>query len=185
VRSENRDPSGTVRLGAPSSLADIFYAPLAQIFTRRFPRVRLELSEGLTETMCDHLLRAELDIAIVTTPQPNDHIDYETLVVEPLFLIGPPRDPRLKRGRLTRKEFKDLPAAVVPLSRNPFPPDVPFSLRVDSSTPFETDRGLGAWLRAVAVLGDSPGSGGRHAVGGSLAMDARRPRPRPAARPAR
>src|ERR1700745_690118 len=28
ARTENREPSGTVRLGAPSSLADILYAPL-------------------------------------------------------------------------------------------------------------------------------------------------------------
>ena len=36
VRTENREPSGTVRLGAPSSLADILYAPLAKIFVERF-----------------------------------------------------------------------------------------------------------------------------------------------------
>ena len=106
VRTENREPSGTVRLGAPSSLAEILYAPLAQLFVKRFPRVRLELSEGLTEGMCDRLLRGELDLAVVTTPQPNDHLDYETLVVEQVFLIGPPRDPLLKRGKLTRKEFE-------------------------------------------------------------------------------
>ena len=134
VRTENREPSGTVRIGAPSSLADIFYAPLAQFFVQRFPRVRLELSEGLTEAMSDRLLRGEIDLAIVTTPQANDHLDYETLVVEKVFLIGPPRDPLLKRGTLTRKEFDSLPAAVVPLSRNPFPPEIPFSLRVESST---------------------------------------------------
>jgi LysR family nitrogen assimilation transcriptional regulator len=137
VRTENREPSGTVRLGAPSSLADIFYAPLAHLIVKRFPRVRLELSEGLTEGMCDRLLRGELDLAVVTTPQPNDHLDYETLVVEQVFLIGPPRDPLLKRGRLTRKEFEGLPAAIVPLSRNPFPPTVPFSLRVDSAVPMK------------------------------------------------
>jgi LysR family nitrogen assimilation transcriptional regulator len=137
VRTENREPSGTVRLGAPSSLADIFYAPLAQLLVKRFPRVRLELSEGLTEGMCDRLLRGELDLAIVTQPQPNDHLDYETLVVEQVFLIGPPRDPLLKRGKLTRKEFNGLPAAIAPLSRNPFPPTVPFSLRVDSSVPMK------------------------------------------------
>ena len=137
VRTENREPSGTVRLGAPSSLADIFYAPLAQLIVKRFPRVRLELSEGLTEGMCDRLLRGELDLAIVTTPQANDHLDYETLVVEQVFLIGPPRDPLLKRGKLTRKEFEGLPAAIVPLSRNPFPPTVPFSLRVDSAVPMK------------------------------------------------
>jgi LysR family nitrogen assimilation transcriptional regulator len=103
----------------------------------RFPRVRLELSEGLTEVMSDRLLRAALDLAIVTSPQPNDHLDYETLVVEQVFLIGPPRDPLLKRGRLTRKAFERLPAAVAPLSRNPFPSAVPFSLRVESSAPLK------------------------------------------------
>jgi LysR family transcriptional regulator, nitrogen assimilation regulatory protein len=137
VRTENREPSGTVRLGAPSSLADILYAPLAKIFVERFPRVRLEMSEGLTEAMCDRLLRAELDIGIVTMPQPNDHLDFETLVVEQVFLIGPPRDPLLQNGKITRKQFNALPAGVLPLSRNPFPPGVPFALRVDGATPMK------------------------------------------------
>jgi LysR family nitrogen assimilation transcriptional regulator len=133
VRTENREPSGTVRVGAPSSLADILYAPLAKIVVERFPRVRLEMSEGLTE----RLLRAELDIGIVTMPQPNDHLDFETLVIEQVFLIGPPRDPLLQKGRLTRREFNALPAAVLPLSRNPFPLEVPSSLRVDGATPMK------------------------------------------------
>jgi DNA-binding transcriptional LysR family regulator len=77
--------------GAPSSLADNFYAPLAAYFMKDFPRVRLELSEGLTETMSDRVLRAELDLTIVT--QPNDHLDYDMLVVKQVFVIGPPRDP--------------------------------------------------------------------------------------------
>jgi LysR family nitrogen assimilation transcriptional regulator len=106
-------------------------------------RVRLELSEGLTEAMSDRLLRAELDIAIVTMPQPNDHLDYETLVVEQVFLIGPPRDPLLQNGRITRREFNTLRAAVLPLSRNPFPPEVPSSLRVDGSTPMKRIAGSG------------------------------------------
>src|SRR6201987_756968 len=38
VRTENREPSGTVRLGAPSSLADILYAPLAELFVKGVPR---------------------------------------------------------------------------------------------------------------------------------------------------
>jgi LysR family nitrogen assimilation transcriptional regulator len=137
VRTENREPSGTVRLGVPASLAEILYAPFAKLFVNRFPKVRLEMSEGLTEGMSDRLLRGGLDVAIVTVPQPNDHLDYETLVVEQVFLIGPPRDPLLKRGRITRKEFDSLPAGIAPLSRNPFPPTVPFSLRVESSIPMK------------------------------------------------
>lgn len=137
VRTENREPSGTVRLGAPSSLADIFYAPLAKLIVSRFPRVRLELSEGLTEVMSDRLLRAEVDVAVLTAPQDNDHLAYETLVAEQVFLIGPPCDPLLRKGRVTRKQFNSLPAAVVPLSRNVFPSSVPFSVRVESSIPLK------------------------------------------------
>ena len=133
VRTENREPSGTVRLGAPPSLGEVFYPPLGRLVVERFPRVNLELSEGLTETACDRLLRGQLDLAIITSPQPNDHLDYETLMVEQVFLIGPPRDPLLKRGKLTLAEFKRLPRAVLPLSRTPFPPEIPSQLRVDSS----------------------------------------------------
>jgi LysR family transcriptional regulator, nitrogen assimilation regulatory protein len=143
VRTENREPSGTVRLGAPSSIAEIFYAPLVQIFAKRFPRVRLELSQGLTELMCDRLLRGEIDLAIVTTPQPNNHLSYETLVIEQVFLIGPPRDPLLQRGKLTRKQFKSLPNALLPFGRNLFPSNVPFSVRVESSTPLKQIAALG------------------------------------------
>ncbi|MEH2673131.1 LysR family transcriptional regulator [Bradyrhizobium elkanii] len=137
VRTENREPSGTVRIGAPPSLGDILYPPLAQTFVKQFPRVRLELSEGLTESASERLLRGELDLAIVTTPPPNDHLDYELLIVEQVFLIGPSRDPLLKRGRLTRKEFDALPSAVAPLSRNPFPSTMLCAVRVDNSTPMK------------------------------------------------
>jgi LysR family transcriptional regulator, nitrogen assimilation regulatory protein len=137
VRTENREPSGTVRLGAPSSLAEIFYPPLARLIAERLPRVQLELSEALTELASDRLLRGQLDLAMVTTPQPNDHLEYEALVVEQVFLIGPPRDPLLKRGKMTVNEVRRLPRAVVPLSRNPFPPEVAYSLRVESSTPMK------------------------------------------------
>ncbi len=153
VRTENREPSGTVRLGAPPSLADILYAPLAKIFVEGFPRVRLELSEGLTEALSDRLLRAELDIAIVTMPQPVDHLDYETLVVEQLFLIGPARDPLLRGGRLTLKAFNAIPAAVRPLSRSPFPPGVPSSLSVDGVTPMKRIVAAGLGYGLLPLLG--------------------------------
>jgi LysR family transcriptional regulator, nitrogen assimilation regulatory protein len=134
VRTENREPSGTVRLGAPSSLGELFYPLLARLVVERLPRVNLELSEGLTESASDRLLRGQLDLAMLTAPQPNDHLDYEMLMVEQVFLIGPPRDPLLKHGKLTLAEFKELPRAVLPLSRTPFPPEVPSRLRVDSAT---------------------------------------------------
>lgn len=169
VLTENREPGGTVRLGAPSSLADIFYAPLARLFARRFPRVRLELSDGLTEEMTDRLLRGELDLAIVTAPRPNDHLDHETLVIEQVFLIGPPGDKRLERGVMTRGDFRRLPAAVLPLSRSPFPADVPSSLRVESMTP------LKQMVAAGLGYGLLPYSGIHHEVAAGTLAAARLP----------
>lgn len=134
VRTENREPGGTVRLGAPPSLAETFYAPLARLAADRFPRVQLELGEALTEAASDRLLRGQLDLAILTSPQPNDHLDYDTLVVEQVYLIGPPQDPLLKRGKLTANDLKHLPRVVLPLSRSPFPPGLPYSVRLESST---------------------------------------------------
>ncbi|CAN5253498.1 LysR substrate-binding domain-containing protein [soil metagenome] len=137
VQTENREPSGTVRLGAPSSLADIFYAPLARQFAARFPRVRFELSDGLTEEMTDRLLRGEVDLAVLSAPRPNDHLDYETLVVEQVYVIGPAGDPLLKSGAISRKAFDSLPSVVLPLSRNPFPATTPSAFRVESMTPLK------------------------------------------------
>ena len=161
VRTENREPSGTVRLGAPPSLAEILYAPFAKLVVKRFPKVRLEMSEGLTEGMSDRLLRGELDLAIVTTPQPNDHLDYEVLVVEQVFLIGPPRDTLLKRGRITQKEFDSLPSAILPLNRSPFPSTVPSAVRVDSSLPMKriVAAGLGYGLLPFSGIHEEVAAG--------------------------
>lgn len=161
VLTENREPSGTVRLGAPSSLADILYAPLARLFAERFPRARLELSDGLTEEMTDRLLRGEIDLAILSAPPPNQHLDYETLVVEQVFAIGPPGDRLLKSGRLTRQEFRKLPSAVLPLSRSPFPATARASLRVESMTPLKqmVAAGLGYGLLPFSGIHKEVASG--------------------------
>jgi len=87
--------------------------------------------------MTDRLLRGEIDLALVSAPRPNDHLDYETLVVEQVFVIGPAGDPLLKSGTITRKAFEALPAVVRPLSRNPFPHGTPSAFRVESMTPLK------------------------------------------------
>ena len=176
VRTENREPSGTVRLGAPSSLADILYAPLAKIFVERFPRVRLEMSEGLTEALCDRLLRADLDIGIVTMPQPNDHLNFETLVIEQVFLIGPPRDPLLQKGRLTRRDLKWAAgggAAAQPQSVSRSRAILAARRRRHAD---ETDRCGWPRLWNAALLRHSPGSRRRNPVGSTCALASGRPR---------
>ncbi|HKU99985.1 MAG TPA: LysR family transcriptional regulator [Vineibacter sp.] len=115
VSLENREPGGMVRLGAPSTLADILFAPLAQHFARRFPRVRVQFSEGLTEELCDRVLRGLLDLAIVTTPQRIEHLDFIDLFTEGVYMIGAAGDARLTAATLTPAEIARLPL-ILPLS---------------------------------------------------------------------
>jgi LysR family nitrogen assimilation transcriptional regulator len=139
VSLENREPGGMVRLAAPSTLADILFAPLAQHFARRFPRVRVQFSEGLTEELCGRVLRGVLDLAIVTTPQPNEHLDYIDLFTEGVYIIGAPEDPRLQRGTFSPEDVGDLPL-ILPLSdtgREVLPQRPNCAFQVDNMVPLK------------------------------------------------
>ena len=182
VRTGNREPSGTVRLGVPSSPAEILYAPLARLFVETFSAGAARIERRPYRRTSDRLLRGELDLAVVTTPLPNDHLAYETLVVEQVYVIGPPRDPLLKRGRLTRKKFNGLPAAVAAVQPQSVPVDralLPTSRQQHAD---EKDRGFRPRLRLAAIFRHSRRDRGRYPVGSAGAMDSRRSCPGTTAR---
>ena len=158
---------------------------LRRAIVERFPRVRLELSEGLTETMCDRLLRAELDLGIVTMPQPNDHLDYETLVVEQVFLIGPPRDPAAAKRQADATRIQRAAGRGAAAQPQPVSAEVPSSLRVDGATPMKriAASGLGYGLLPFSGIHQEVAAG--TPIRGAGALAARRPRAGAAARPAR
>jgi LysR family nitrogen assimilation transcriptional regulator len=62
------------------------------------PERRFNSDMGMLEKCPNaEMLRGELGLAIVTAPQPNDHL--EVLVVEHVFLIGPRLYRLLKRSK--------------------------------------------------------------------------------------
>ena len=132
-----------------------------KLFVKQFPRVRLEMSEGLTEgherppAARRTRSRHRDDAAAQRSPR------LRSAGGRAGVLIGPPRDPLLKRGRLTRKEFDALPSAIVPLSRSPFPSTVPSSLRVDNSMPMKrmVAAGLGYGLLPFSGIHEEVAAG--------------------------
>lgn len=115
VSLENREASGTVRLGAPSSLADILYEPVASHVAKRFARIQLQLATGLTEDIKQRLLHGALDLALVTEPRPNPHLKYELLFKEQNYLIGPPGDPLFRTKSIAHAALGSL-KMILPLS---------------------------------------------------------------------
>lgn len=146
VMAHNRELRGSVRLGGPSSLTQLLYAPLVDCFLERFPNVQLHLSEGLTSDLIDRLMDGSLDIAIVTDPRPSEHLLFQPVVREPMVLIGRADDPLLKRPSLSIKYLLKLPL-ITPVSANWLPNlaarfgeefgRVRPVVRVDSTTPMK------------------------------------------------
>jgi LysR family nitrogen assimilation transcriptional regulator len=62
---------------------------------------------------------------------------------------------------LTRKQFNKVPAAVLPLSRNPFPSGIPYSVRVESSIHLKrmVAAGLGYGLLPFSGIYEEIGTG--------------------------
>lgn len=75
-------------------------------------------------------------------------LDFQPLLVEQMFLIGPSGDQLLSCGTVSRRDLRRLPAEVLSLSAampGAFPSGAPSSLKVESMTPLKQ--------RVVAGLG--------------------------------
>src|ERR1700744_1928784 len=105
----NNEPSGMVRLVAPPSFGDILFPVLAVSVVRRLPRVQLELREALTDAALDELRQGGLDLAVVSSPDPDPRIDYVALCTEPMILVGPPNDPLLAVASVPLDLLPELP----------------------------------------------------------------------------
>lgn len=108
VQAHNHELVGIVRIAAPPTLAELIYIPLAKYFSEKHPRVTLRLTECLTEPAVEQLLQGALDVALVSMPSPNSHIDFTPIFREPLYVIGPPGDPILTGGPLTVSDLQHL-----------------------------------------------------------------------------
>ncbi len=97
VLAHNKELMGTVRLMAPSSIGQVLFEPLVDRFFGMFPKVRLELSEGLWNDAVNRMQTGAVDLAIVTGPRTSDYIDLEPLANEHMSLVGKEGDPLVDR----------------------------------------------------------------------------------------
>lgn len=111
----NGDPTGLVRVAAPSSFGDILYPALAADVMRRLPRVQLELHEALNDAALAALREGSLEMAVVGALEHDPHISYTMLCVEPMLVVGQPGDPRLAVSSFPLEQLSDLPL-ILPIS---------------------------------------------------------------------
>jgi len=108
VRAHNKELTGTVRLMAPSSIGQVLFEPLVDRFLGQFPKVRLELSEGLWNEAANRLRTGAVDLAIMGSAT-SDYIDLEPLAREQMVLVGTAGDPLLAKVSIGVGALTGLP----------------------------------------------------------------------------
>jgi DNA-binding transcriptional LysR family regulator len=82
--------TGQISVGLPPTVADIISVPLVAAFGKAHPKVVLRLVSAYTGYLLDWLHRGEIDLAILYDPRAARSLRSRPLLLENLFLIGPP-----------------------------------------------------------------------------------------------
>ena len=109
VRAHNKELTGTVRLLTPSSIGQLLYEPLVDRFLGQFPKVRLELSEGLWDDAVIRLQTGAVDVAIMAGSRSSDYIELEALAREQMVLVGKVGDALVEKTSIPVGALAGLP----------------------------------------------------------------------------
>ncbi|RUY50033.1 LysR family transcriptional regulator, partial [Mesorhizobium sp. M7A.F.Ca.CA.001.13.2.1] len=82
--------TGEVAIGLPPTVADIISLPLAAAFGKAHPKAKLRLVSAYTGYLLDWMHRGEVDVAVLYDPRMARSLRSRPLLLENLFLIGPP-----------------------------------------------------------------------------------------------
>lgn len=83
---------GRIAIGLPPTVADIISEPLVAAFGRSHPHAELRLVGAYTGYLLDGLHQGELDVGVLYDPHTARSLRSRPLLLEKLFLIGPPSD---------------------------------------------------------------------------------------------
>jgi LysR family transcriptional regulator, nitrogen assimilation regulatory protein len=109
ILAQNKELLGTVRLMTPSSIAQVLFEPLLDKFLKQYPKVRLELSEGLWDDAASRLLSGAVDVAVMGESSKSEYIDLEPLASEQMILVGRLGDPIVSKQSILVASLVGLP----------------------------------------------------------------------------
>jgi LysR family hydrogen peroxide-inducible transcriptional activator len=106
VASRSKDPAaGTLRLGIFPTLAPYLLPHVVPGLRKRFPELRLQLSEEKTGDIVRLLHRGNLDAALLALPLPDDDLEMEVLFQEPFMLALPASHPITKNDEIRLEDL--------------------------------------------------------------------------------
>jgi len=105
----HRDPLiGPLRVGAIPTLAPYLVPLILEPLRKRYPELKLVLSEEITTVLIERLLRHELDTALIATPVEDSELEARPLFEEPFWVALPRRHPFVHKDPITRRDLESL-----------------------------------------------------------------------------
>jgi len=81
--------AGPLRMGAIPTLSPYLMPLVLKPLKKRFPQIKLVLSEELTDTLLTRLVKHEIDAALLATPVEDPDLESIPLFDEPFWLVHP------------------------------------------------------------------------------------------------
>lgn len=91
IRGHAAEPEGEVRLGLPSTISEILAVPLILAANRRYPKVRLRVSEAMSGFVLEWMREGRIDLAVLYLPVEDRSLAFTPVLREALWLLGPTR----------------------------------------------------------------------------------------------
>lgn len=109
VARAHQDPlAGPLRIGAIPTLAP-YLMPLVLIpLKRTYPKLRLVLSEEITDSLLSRLAHHEIDAALLATPVDETDFDTMPLFDEPFWLAHPMDHPLNERDEIRAQDLENI-----------------------------------------------------------------------------
>lgn len=121
ARAGGNRVSGLVTLGVPPAAGEMLVPPVLIQVSDTCPDIRVDVIEGFSGFLYERLLNHDLSVAILHNPAPHRDLEIVPLLVEDMYLIGPPQT---RRGLVPPAQLDDISG--VPLIL----PNRPHSLRI-------------------------------------------------------
>ena len=105
----HRDPlMGPLRVGAIPTLAPYLVPLILAPLKRRYPGLKLVLTEEITAQLLERLHRHAIDTALIATPVEDAELKVRVLFEEPFWVALPRRHPLVHKDPITRRDLDSL-----------------------------------------------------------------------------
>jgi LysR family transcriptional regulator, nitrogen assimilation regulatory protein len=104
VRASASDLGGTLAIGVSPAVSEFIAPLLMRECAERYPKLRLDFVEGFSRLIFEQLLSHGLMLCLMHNPPPHKAIDVHPLLIEAMYLVGPPARGLPKHGAKPRLE---------------------------------------------------------------------------------